>query len=100
MSYKKHILASLLIAFSFIVIHDLFIVTIDADAQNEICLHQTDQTSLLRPDFAVFHAVHQGRIANHLPTDLTSIGKSSETFEEISLFISSSSPILDRPPTS
>ena len=100
MSYKKHILASLLIAFSFIVMHDLFIVTIDADAQNEICLHQTDQTSL--DTTLLLHEIihHSMWIANHLPTDLTSIGKSSETFEEISLFISSSSPILDRPPTS
>lgn len=99
MPYEKHILASLLFAFSFIVMHDFIIAGIDPDAQSPVYSYQTEQTS---QDVTVTlheNIHHSLEVVSDLPASIVLLNQPAETFEEISLFIATSSITLDRPPT-
>jgi len=99
MPYKKHILASLLFAFSFIVIHDFFIAAIDPDAQSAVYSCHTEQTAS-NTTVTLHDSIHHSlEIVRDCPRIVVLLNQPAETFEEISLFIAASSITLDRPPT-
>jgi hypothetical protein len=96
---KNLVLASLLMAFAFVVIHDFTISSIDPDTQAELSYCETDKSSL---DMA-------SMIHDNIHSELLCEGKRhvegfilerlTDSFEVTTLFIFASTLSLYRPPT-
>jgi len=99
-SVKSSILSVLLFAFTFFILHDYVIVSVDADTQYELCYIQNNKSALDIPSQIHEHIHILLATPQPKPLELIYPLISIQTYDMQNRLISYISPVPNRPPLS